>query len=236
MNTLHSESVDLEYDELATLQRLALEGAMDEQITISTRSLGEILNVSTQTVSRRLRCLETAGLVSRELVPEGQRVHVTQTGTDVLMQEYEQYRQIFESSSTLTFEGVVTDGMGEARHYITLDGYQRQFENRLGYEPYPGTMNVDLLETSGKRQQQSRLSSQSGIDIDSWETDERTYGGATCYPVTVETNSGATSNAHILAPDRTHHDEDQLELIAPVALRDEFGLADGDHVSIHVEE
>jgi hypothetical protein len=55
MNTLHSESLELEYDEVATLQRLALEGAMDEPITLSTRSLGEILNVSTQTISRRLR-------------------------------------------------------------------------------------------------------------------------------------------------------------------------------------
>ncbi len=41
---------------------------------------------------------------------------------------------------------------------------------------------------------------------------------------------------HATVPERTHHTVDQLEIIAPVKLRDELDLTDGDHVTIHVEE
>jgi riboflavin kinase len=40
----------------------------------------------------------------------------------------------------------------------------------------------------------------------------------------------------VIAPERTHHDEDQLEVIAPVKLRDVLGLADGDHLTVHVHD
>ncbi|OYR89260.1 hypothetical protein DJ71_04440, partial [Halorubrum sp. E3] len=40
---------------------------------------------------------------------------------------------------------------------------------------------------------------------------------------------------HAIVPDRTHHDDDQLELIAPDRLRDALDLADGDAVEVRVE-
>jgi len=44
---------------------------------------------------------------------------------------------------------------------------------------------------------------------------DRTYGAASCYGVTLVTGDERYEEVHAIVPDRTHHDDDQLELIAP---------------------
>ena len=39
---------------------------------------------------------------------------------------------------------------------------------------------------------------------------------------------------HVIAPERTHHDADKLEIIAPVKLRDELALTDEQEVTVRV--
>ena len=208
------------YDELAVLKLLALDGARRGEVKVSCADLADRLDASSQTASRRLQALDDAEYVDRDLVSDGQWVQVTETGERALKAEYEDYRRIFEGAADLALDGTVTGGMGEGRHYINLPGYKRQFEEKLGYEPYPGTLNVSL--TADARRERSAMDAVEGVPIDSWEDDERTYGSATCYPATLDA-------------DRTHHDEDQLELIAPDRLRDDLGLDDGDEVTVYVE-
>ncbi|MFB6176190.1 MAG: DUF120 domain-containing protein, partial [Halobaculum sp.] len=106
---------------------------------------------------------------------------------------------------------------------------------RLDYEPFHGTLNVDLTDESLRAR--AGLDSVAGVPIDGWEGEERTYGPATCYRATVETESGDTFDpCHVIVPERTHHDERQLEVIAPEKLRAELSLADGDTVTIRIVE
>ncbi len=221
------------YDELAVLKLLALDGGRDGDIKISCAELATQLEASNQTASRRLQRLEQAGLLSRDTVSDGQWVAITGAGERALRAEYEAYRTIFESEPAVELTGAVTGGMGEGRHYISLPGYHRQFIERLGYEPFPGTLNIDLEDDSVRRR--SAIDAIEAVPIDGWEDDERTYGPAVCYPATIETADGETyEGAHTVAPERTHHDEDQLELIAPDKLRDVLELADDDQVKIYV--
>ncbi|WP_092904481.1 DUF120 domain-containing protein [Halostagnicola kamekurae] len=221
------------HDELAVLKLLALEGGLFGDVKISCSALADRLDASNQTASRRLQRLESADLVERETVSDGQWVVVTDEGERMLRAEYEDYRRIFETGAEVELEGTITSGMGEGRHYISLPGYQRQFEERLGYDPFPGTLNVDLREDSVRRR--SAMSSLEPVPIDGWEDDDRTYGPAVCYPATVETADGETyETAHTIAPERTHHDDDQLEVIAPDKLREELDLEDDDHVTVSV--
>lgn len=221
------------HDELAVLKLLALEGGLEGDVKISCSHLADRLGASNQTASRRLQRLESASLLERDTVSDGQWVSITDAGERTLHAEYEDYRRIFEQESTIELDGTVTSGMGEGRHYISLSGYQRQFEDRLGYEPFPGTLNVDLREDSIRRR--SAMASLEPIPIDGWETDERTYGPAVCYAATIETADGDVyEDAHTIAPERTHHDDDQLEVIAPEKLREDLALADGDHVTVSV--
>lgn len=232
---MSAEELSVGADEVTTLKLLALEGALEGRVTVTCSGLAEDLEASSQTASRRLQRLEAADLVDRDVVSEGQRVRLTAEGERRLQREYADYRRIFERSPDVTLSGTVTSGMGEGRHYITLDGYMEQFVERLGYEPFPGTMNVDLdADSVGTR---ARMEVLEPIPIDGWEDESRTYGPAFCWPAQVETpDGGEYDRTHVIAPERTHHGDDQLELVAPVKLRDELNLDDGDHLTIHVQE
>ena len=218
--------------ELAALKHVALAGGLSET-KVSCSALGDRLGASTQTASRRLQALESAGLVDRDVVGDGQWIAVTDAGEATLRAEYADYRRLFETDVELVLSGAVTGGMGEGKHYITLPGYAEQFETRLGYEPFPGTLNVDLDAESVRRR--GEIAGVDAIPIDAWEDENRTYGAATCYAVTVVADGARYEDAHAIVPDRTHHDDGQLELIAPDRLRDALDLTDGDPVEIRIE-
>jgi riboflavin kinase len=227
------------HDALATLREVALDGGFAGETKLSCAALAGELDVSNQTASRRLRALEDAGLIERDTVGDGQWVAITDAGERALREEYETYRRVFEEPETITLEGRVTSGMGEGRHYISLPGYMEQFEERLGYSPFAGTLNLDLAAESVRAR--AGLAAFEPITIDGWEGEDRTYGPAFCYPATVEVageerpgDDDRYEPAHVITPERTHHDEDQLEVIAPEKLRDALDLADGDRLAVHV--
>jgi riboflavin kinase len=223
------------HDELATLKLVALDGALEGRVTVTCATLADRLDASNQTASRRLQRLEDADLLEREMAGDGQRVAVTEAGERALQREYADYRRLFEGDADVELTGIVTSGMGEGRHYISLPGYMEQFRERLGYEPFEGTLNVDLDDDSVRAR--ARMDALDPVGIDGWEDDERTYGPAFCWPATIETvDDRRYEQAHVIAPERTHHGEDQLEIIAPDKLREELGLEDDDHVTIHVSE
>jgi riboflavin kinase len=234
MTVTTTDSTDVDHSELATLKQLALAGALEGEITVSCSSMGDRLDVSTQTASRRLRSLDGSDLIRRTVVGEGQRVSLTTAGRRLLAREHHDYRTLFGADPEPPLSGTVETGMGEGRHYVSLPGYVDQFEERLGYEPYPGTLNVRLDDVSARRY--DALSAREGVDIDEWEDGDRTYGAAVCYAAQVSAEGGSYDRAHVLVPDRTGHDEDLVELIAPDRLREALSLTDGSEVSIRVTE
>ncbi|PSP82651.1 riboflavin kinase [Halobacteriales archaeon QS_6_64_34] len=205
-------------DELATLKLLALDGALDEPTKVSCADLAGRLDASNQTASRRLQRLEDAGFLDRDKLGDGQEVHITSAGERRLQSEYADYRRIFESDASVHLQGLVTSGMGEGRHYITLPGYMKQFIERLEYEPFAGTLNLELTEDSVRKR--ARLGALEPITIEGWD----------------ESGDGEYEPAHVIAPERTHHGEEKLEVIAPEKLRDVLELEDGDEVTVHVSE
>lgn len=220
------------HDELAVLRQLGLDGALSGETKISCSALADRLETSSQTASRRLQALEGSDLITRETVADGQWIAITDDGERALRAEYDAYRRLFEGRSSVDLEGLVTGGMGEGKHYISLPGYMAQFEEKLGYEPFPGTLNVELTEEGVRRR--GALGSLEPVHIDGWEDDDRTYGPCVCYPATILADD-EYEGAHVIAPERTHHDEDQLEVIAPVKLREELGLDDDDRITVRVE-
>lgn len=217
-------------DEIAVLRALAIEGDLNGVYKTSCRSLGSALGVSTQTMSRRLQRLDEAGLIERTTVPDGQRITITDAGQQRLRREYAQYQRVFEASEPVELTGSVTSGMGEGAHYISKDGYSRQFADKLGYTPYPGTLNIELTDASV--QKRGVIDQYVGVRIDGFEAEDRTYGAAICYPSVIEHRGDRYEQSHIIEPVRTHHDDTQLELIAPTQLREYFGVEDGDTLRI----
>jgi riboflavin kinase len=223
-------------DELAALKRVALAGGLDDRAKLSCAGLAEHLDASAQTASRRLQRLDDAGLVDRAVLADGQRIVVTGAGVARLRREYADYRRLFEADATVSLDGTVTSGMGEGKHYISLSGYMRQFRDRLGYEPFAGTLNVELTAESVRARAELEALATEATPIDGWEDGDRTFGPATCYAARIESDGDAYDGAHVIVPERTHHDATQLELIAPVKLRDELALDDGDALTVHLGE
>lgn len=217
-------------DELAALKYVALEGGVSGEAKISCAGLGDRLGASAQTASRRLQRLEEAKMIGRDVVTDGQWVELTDDGETALRHEYTDYRQLFEGAPEVTLTGQVTSGMGEGRHYISLSGYMKQFRQRLGYEPFHGTLNVELDSESARSR--GALSALEAVSIDGWEDDDRTFGPATCYPAEIAAEAGTYATAHAIVPKRTHHDTSQMEIIARDRLRDSLTLEDDEQVEL----
>ncbi len=218
----------LKSEELALLRYLAQLGADRNPTVATSRELGERLSVSQQAADRYLLRLAELGLVSRSLKARRQELAVTPAGVARLRREYHSYRRIFEGPGKLELEGAIASGLGEGRYYLAQPGYVQQFAERLGYTPYPGTLNVRLAPPEVHRL--AAVRDWQGIRIDGFEAGGRTFGGATCYVARLDARS-----CHLITPDRTHH-TDVAEFISAEYLREALGVHDGDHVRVEVRE
>jgi riboflavin kinase len=228
-----ASQTDITYNELATLKQLALTGALEHEVSVTSSQLSDQLEMSNQTVSRRLQRLEDAGMITRQVRHDGQWAFITNEGEQLLQKEHEEYKDLFNDEYEVDLEGVVSEGVGEGKHYISLSGYVEQFRNRLGYEPFPGTLNIELEEEAVLKR--VRLENADSVEIDAWEEGERTYGSAVCHRATLETRAGQRYEpAHVLVPKRTHHQDNTLEIISEEKLRDVLDLDDEDPVTVRV--
>jgi riboflavin kinase len=220
---------------VATLRDIARLGSCNDSVGTTPQEIAEPLGVSEETLRSRLQPLDEAGLVERESDSAEGPITLTRSGQDLLSEEYIQYRELFDTRGVgVTLSGRVCDGVGEGGDFISLEGYATQFVERLGYEPYAGTLNVELDEVNVAKR--TALEKVDAIDIDGWEADGRSFGPVTCYPATIETVSADSyDRAHILVPERTHHPPDILELVADVRLREALGLEIGEVIAVHVQ-
>lgn len=126
--------------------------------------------------------------------------------------------------------GDVTIGMQRAKEFLTLEGYESQFIEQLGYRPYPGTLNIEFED--GWR---DLLQDRDPIGIEEWTDGNQTYGAVDCYPATASSQDRAPIAVHVVVPRRTDHDDSTIELLAPRNLRDTLDVTDGDRVTIRLE-
>jgi len=213
---------------LAVLKLLALAGGDHTAVVATSREIGERLGVSQQAADRYLLALEAGGLVTRSLAQRRQRLLLTPAAMEMLRAEYHGYRRIFEGPAKVSLHGKVTSGLGEGRYYLSQPGYVLQFTERLGYTPYPGTLNVRVGPEALRRA--SLVSEWSGIRVDGFHASGRTFGGATCFPARMNGHP-----CHLIHPDRSHY-KDVIEFIARDRLRDSLHLKDDDDVEISIEE
>jgi len=213
---------------LAVLKFLALAGADQTPVVVTSRELGQRIGVSQQAADRYLVALERRGLLTRALAQRRQRVALTPAAMTLLRAEFHSYHRIFEGPAKISFLGKVASGLGEGRYYLSQPGYVVQFTERLGYSPYPGTLNVRIDGTVLRKVE--LVGSWTGLRIDGFQASGRTFGGATCFPARMNGHP-----CHLIHPDRSHY-QDVVEFVAADCLRDALGLKDGDPVRVEIEE
>jgi len=218
----------VEAEDLQSLKMIALLGGCQGPIWLSSQSLASALGISPQTASRRLIALERQQFVVRSMKPDGQYVAITRAGEQTLRREYADYVRIFDPERRqYVLTGTVISGLGEGRYYMSLPHYKEQFSGSLGFEPFPGTLNIRLDAASV--QVRKHLDHAGWIDIPGFTADERTFGGARVLPCRIRGEVCA-----IVEPSRTHYPEDIIEVIAGHELRKTLNLNDNDTIEVEI--
>ncbi|MFB3763702.1 MAG: DUF120 domain-containing protein [Methanotrichaceae archaeon] len=118
--------------------------------------------------------------------------------------------------------GKVETGLREGQYYITRGGYSSQFHEKLGFVPYPGTLNVRLDKPF--------IPSGEAIQIMEFSEEGKTFGRCQCYRIRINGIKAA-----IVRPERSSYPSNLIEIIAPIGLRGSLGISDGDEVEVMLD-
>jgi len=199
------------------LYRLAEMGAYQRNVPYSTSLVAKSIGVSQQTASRRLIEMERLGLLTRSAEGRNQTVRITKEGLDSLTQMYRVLRSVFEApKAEVEINAVVFSGLSEGAYYMGMEGYRKQFRSKLGFDPFPGTLNLRVRNPF--------------VEIEGFANKTRTYGAVKGYRAII---NGKVQGA-VIVPVRAHYGEDVIEVISSEKLRTRFSLKDGDLVNIRV--
>lgn len=204
------------------LLRIAEKAGKFGKIKVSTSSLSKELNVPQQTVSRKLKDMEDAGLISRQAFADGLLIELTDNGRKLLYDNYLKLKNLFANENS-SITATVEPGIGEGSYYVSQKGYQDQFRQKLGFLAFPGTLNV----FAKKEDISMLLSSKEAIQIDGFSTNSRTFGRIIAYKVTINSQEAA-----IVRPERARHPTEILEIISLYNLRNKLKLKDNSKVKI----
>jgi riboflavin kinase len=123
----------------------------------------------------------------------------------------------------IKLNGTVFSGGGDGKKFMELPWVKRQITEKLGFTPYPGTLNVKLTEKSAKqRKLLEKVASTKIIPAEGY-----------CNGLLFKAFIGIVECAIVL-PEVTGYPKDLLEVIASVDLRKALQLEDGCDVTMSV--
>lgn len=197
-------------------------GAHSRPLIMTTSELGSLCSMSQQNASRKLARLAKEGYLERGR--DG--ILLTKKAYDESAGLYASLRGVFEGSR-LDIEGTIVRGLGEGKFYMSLPGYRKQIKRKLGFDPFPGTLNIRLDAGQGWKRRQ--LLENEPIVISGFRGKGRTFGDLFAYRCVLGGKKGA-----VIVPLRTHHGVDILEIISSFDAKKALGKKDGERVKIAI--
>ncbi len=215
---------------IPTIVELLAEGAKDKPVPLTTVELAKKLGKSQQLASKHLDEMEREGLVERIRSRGKTYVKLTKKGISSASELYASLQAAFGvGEQLLEISGTIFSGLGEAAYYTSMNGYKKQFVSKLGFEPFPGTLNL-RLSTPLDRKLKRDLASSKGIHIEGFNDGTRTFGGAECFRAMLNEKT----HCMVLVLERTIYDDSVLEIIAPENIRKALNLKDGNRVHVRI--
>jgi riboflavin kinase len=123
----------------------------------------------------------------------------------------------------LRVKGKVFSGSEEGARFIKISWVRKQITEKLGFIPYPGTLNIKLTEGIANFK---LLKKAKAIEILPAEGYYRGRCFNACFMGTLK--------CAIVIPEVENYPEDILEVIASINLREKFRLKDGDMVDVEI--
>jgi len=131
-----------------------------------------------------------------------------------------------DTPTSFLIQGKVVSGLGEGKLFTELPWAKEQFINKLGINPYPGTLNLKL-ENPQIIDTLRQIKNLPGIYI---TPDNPEFCQGLCYKVIIQEEIPGA----IVIPLVPGYPPDKLEIISPYNLKEILGLSDGDTLAIRV--
>jgi len=127
-------------------------------------------------------------------------------------------------ADNVTITGKIVSGVKKGAFFTQLDWVQEQCQKKLGFKPFPGTLNLEIQEETIPIVE--TLRHEEGIEL---VPPEAGFCTGHVYPVSVMGVSGA-----LVAPaeDVSVHGKNIIEIIAPISLKEALDVKDGDEIML----
>jgi riboflavin kinase len=126
--------------------------------------------------------------------------------------------------SVILVEGKVFSGSGEGAKFVALPWVKKQITKKLGFKPYPGTLNIKL--TRDCKNLKNALKNAKPIEI----SPRKNFCRGICFKAFLMDNVKCA----VVIPEIADYPEDVIEILAPINLREKFQLKDGDNVKVKI--
>lgn len=125
----------------------------------------------------------------------------------------------------ITLRGFISSGKGVGKLFVLLPWFKENVKEKLGFEPFPGTLNVILSDESAEKLMEA-LDKHGGFEVPSRDCylPGRLYKAFIAHRI-----KGA-----IVRPKVQGYPKNLIEIIAPVCLKETLALRDGDEIEIEV--
>ncbi len=130
------------------------------------------------------------------------------------------------TSDSITIKGRITEGLKESSFFTHVPWVREQFITKLGIDPYPGTLNLDIIDVEDE-EKLKEIKKRKGIEI---VPAEPGFCSAKCFHVLV---CGKIKGALII-PQVPGYPESKLEIISSDRIRDVLSLKVGDLVPVEI--
>jgi CTP-dependent riboflavin kinase len=119
--------------------------------------------------------------------------------------------------------GKIVKGIGESASFLSIPWVSRQMREKLGFQPYEGTLNVSVedpgIQRALRAHEGDRLCSEAAGFCDAFIFRGMIEDKYQC---------------GIVLPLVPNYDECLIEILAPVHLKDSLGLSDGDTITLEL--
>ena len=120
--------------------------------------------------------------------------------------------------------GFVISGTKKGGYFLSQKFYSKQFKEKLGFKPFPGTLNIQIQEEN--LEQIAKIPEE---EIGIIEGEEEF--GTVKY---IKASLNDTINGALVFPVKTQHPQDILEFIGKENLREKLNLKDGELVNLYI--
>jgi len=125
---------------------------------------------------------------------------------------------------TLCIRGIVFSGKGEGAKFIELPWVKKQIVEKLGFTPYRGTLNIELVKEEFEKK--ASLERAQAIEV----SPVKGFSRGRCF----KANLMDKLECAIVIPKIPNYPENVIEVIAPTNVREKLQLRDGDPVEVKI--